>query len=456
MLQASIDISPAEPCLPELEIKRGLAEPGSCAIQVDTALFIGITLLGKIELRPTGCRLLTAQGSYDVDLEQTLECIFQTTAGAAFPLAIGYIAYEFLHSIERIDPTDQPQIPLICFSLFGTIQRIERDEVTTAACTWKFRGTSLKKIPISAPFRDPNQQSTVEPLKGLAKLSLASELPNYLNSNFSKERYCETVAAIQQEILLGEVYQVNLSQKLNFPWPYSAAKLHTNFVKQTAPYKAYLHLTDDQDPFQIISISPELFFSVSGSRISTRPIKGTRPRGSTRSEDQKLKQELLSSPKDRAELAMIVDLMRNDLSRICQVGSVKVAQFPDLAQLQHVFHTFATISGELCPQVSFLTILKALFPCGSITGAPKIAAMNLISRYERSSRGVYCGAIGYIGSNRSASFNVAIRTITCRRIGSENHATLHSGGGITLQSDPGQEYIETLVKLRGLFELLAN
>lgn len=453
MLQAFIEISPSEPCTRQIVIERGLNAPESCAVQVDTALFIGTKLLGRIELRTTGCTLLTATGSYTIDLEQTLENIFQTNATTCFPLVLGYIAYEFLHCIERIDPTDQPQIPLLSFSLFGSIERIEQNEVTRGSCTWKFLGETLQEISIAAPFEDSTPEATPELFE---KVSIENELPSCLGSNFTKNRYCETVAAIQEEILKGEVYQVNLSQKLEFPWSYSSQKLQKSFIKQTAPYKAYLHLSDGQNLFQIISISPELFFSVTGTSIHTRPIKGTRPRGSTQYEDQRLMQELLSSPKDRAELAMIVDLMRNDLSRICQVGSVKVARFPELAQLRHVFHTFATISGELSPEVSFLKILRALFPCGSITGAPKIAAMNLISRHERSSRGVYCGAIGYIGSNRSASFNVAIRTVTCRRSSDTNIVTLNSGGGITLQSDPVQEYQETLVKLRGLFDLLKN
>jgi para-aminobenzoate synthetase component 1 len=219
-------------------------------------------------------------------------------------------------------------------------------------------------------------------------------------------------------------------------------------VRTPAPYGAFLNFPEQQ----IASASPELFLELRGRRLVTRPIKGTRPRGLTGPEDASLAEELLQSEKDRAELLMIVDLERNDLGRVCRPGSVHVDELRALEDHPTVWHTVAEISGELAAGADAIDAILAAFPGGSITGAPKVRAMQIIAELERARRGVYTGAIGYLGFDGDVALNIAIRTIVCR----DGRATYHVGGGMVWDSDPAAEYEETLAKGRALHEALTT
>ena len=199
-----------------------------------------------------------------------------------------------------------------------------------------------------------------------------------------------------------------------------------------------------------ISASPELFYETHGRSIVTRPIKGTRPRGETAAEDERLANELRTSAKDRAELTMIVDLERNDLGRVCEYGSVVVRSPLTLESFAQVHHLVATVAGTLRPNVGPTDIVRAVFPGGSITGAPKIRAMEIIDELEPTRRGVYTGAIGYYSRGGRSCFNIAIRTLTVE--GEQVHYQV--GGGIVADSDPEAEYLETLHKGRGMRQVL--
>jgi para-aminobenzoate synthetase component 1 len=190
-----------------------------------------------------------------------------------------------------------------------------------------------------------------------------------------------------------------------------------------------------------VSASPECFYEVRGNRIVTRPIKGTRPRGATPEDDERLREELRTSVKDRAELTMIVDLERNDLGRVCEYGSVRVTAPMEVETFAQVHHLVASIEGTLRPNASPIDVIRALFPGGSITGAPKIRAMQIIDELETNRRGVYTGAIGFISPN-ATSFNIAIRTILLEG----DRVSYQVGGGIVADSDPLAEYEETLHK----------
>jgi para-aminobenzoate synthetase component 1 len=202
----------------------------------------------------------------------------------------------------------------------------------------------------------------------------------------------------------------------------------------------------------VISASPEWFYQTSGDRIVTRPIKGTRPRGMSAEDDARLAAELAAAPKDRAELTMIVDLERNDLGRVCQYGSIRVGGPLRVETFAQVHHLVATVEGRLRPDVGPVDIIRAVFPGGSITGAPKIRAMEIIDELEPNRRSLYTGAIGYFSRQGSSGFNIAIRTILIEG----DRASYQVGGGIVADSDPESEYEETLAKGRGLQAVLAG
>ncbi|PQA87839.1 anthranilate synthase component I family protein [Hyphococcus luteus] len=273
-------------------------------------------------------------------------------------------------------------------------------------------------------------------------------------SNFTAARYRAAVGEAIENILDGDYYQANLSQQLraDAKTPVSAFDL---FRKLAAASNAFHGALLQYETGAVVSNSPERFFRIEDGaygarRIVAEPIKGTRPRGKTPAEDAALAGDLLADPKDRAENIMIADLLRNDLSRICRDGTIREDAVCELMSLANVHHLVSRISGLLRADAGVDDIFAALFPCGSITGAPKIEAMHAIARIEGVGRGPYCGAVGYFDDRGGADVAVAIRTLMVegRRV------TLPVGGGVTLRSDPQGEYDETLVKARGALAAL--
>ena len=272
----------------------------------------------------------------------------------------------------------------------------------------------------------------------------------WLHSTSSRDEYVETVDQVIRSIRCGDVYQVNLSQRFSAPATATPIDLHRALREiSPAPYGAVIR----SGPATVVSSSPERFLRVDRrGRIETRPIKGTRPRSEDPDEDERLARELRGSAKDRAENLMIVDLLRNDLSRICRPGSIRVPALYRLESWATVHHLVSIVRGHLRPGVDPEEILRAAFPCGSVTGAPKIRAMELIARHERVARGPYCGAIGYFGFGGDIDLSVAIRIVVLEA----GRATFHAGGGIVADSDPEDEYRETVVKARGIIDALRS
>jgi para-aminobenzoate synthetase component 1 len=268
-------------------------------------------------------------------------------------------------------------------------------------------------------------------------------------AHWEKPAYLAAVQRIRDYIAGGDVYQVNLTQRfdavLRMPPPELYLKLRS---LSPAPFACYY----DSGDWQAVGCSPERFLRLAQGRVETRPIKGTRPRGATPEDDRRLRAELLASAKDRAELLMIVDLERNDLGRICEFGSVKVDEDCRLEEHPTVFHLVGTVSGRPRQGVSVFDCLRATLPGGSITGAPKIRAMQIINELEPVRRGFYTGAFGYLGCDGGCDLNVAIRTILC----AGGRASYHVGGGIVWDSDPEAEYQESLVKGRALTAALTT
>jgi para-aminobenzoate synthetase component 1 len=269
-----------------------------------------------------------------------------------------------------------------------------------------------------------------------------------LRSSFTHRGYLDAVARVREYIFAGDIFQANLSQRFDAPLVEAPWSLYRRLRSQNAaPFAAYL----DFPEAVVLSASPERFLSVSADgHVETRPIKGTRPRGVGPEHDAALGLALAASAKDRAENLMIVDLLRNDLSRVCTPGSVRV---PELFALEHyatVHHLVSTVVGDLAPGEDALSLLRAAFPGGSITGAPKVRAMEIIAELEPSERGVYCGAIGYWSLTGALDCSIAIRTAVAHA----GRVYFSAGGGIVADSDPEQEYRETLDKARGMIDAL--
>jgi aminodeoxychorismate synthase component I len=280
---------------------------------------------------------------------------------------------------------------------------------------------------LSTRLRDSSGSAEISPFTPLA----------------SRGTFTSGVARIKEWIAAGHIYQANLSQAFTATVTGDLFSLYETLRDASpAPMAAYLNLAGRE----ILSSSPETFLKISGRGIETRPIKGTRPRFADPDEDRRSAYELQTSAKEIAELVMITDLLRNDLGQVCEFGSVEVTEMLQLETLAQVHHLVSTVTGTLRPETDALTALAACFPGGSITGAPKKRAMEIIRELERAPRGVYCGAIGWLGYNGESSLSIAIRTLV--RTG--NELVYQVGSGIVADSDPDKEYEETLHKAAGI------
>ena len=281
--------------------------------------------------------------------------------------------------------------------------------------------------------------------------------PTKVRSNFTREEYLDSIETIKEQIRSGNTYQTNLTQQLSTRLPSETTPelvFYRLLRDHPAPFSAFLKRPSSS----VVSASPERFISIdfANRKISTSPVKGTRPRGESPEQDQALRSELLESEKDRAENVMIVDLLRNDIGRMSEYGSVVVEKLCSLERHPTFFHLVSTVSGKLKGAVSISDILTAVFPCGSITGAPKISTMRVIESIEKGPRGLSMGAIGYylpadvFGFSESLDMSVAIRTMVIRG----GTATFNVGGGIVIDSDPAKEYEESLTKAKALLSAM--
>lgn len=270
-----------------------------------------------------------------------------------------------------------------------------------------------------------------------------------LESNFRQEEFEKCVEDVRNYIKIGDVYQVNISQQFRGAGRLQPVKLYKRFREANyGPYNAFLNAGE----FSILSTSPEQFLRKRQDEIMTRPIKGTNRKSNDKAENELLKEELFNSEKNRSELLMIIDLERNDLSRICIPGTVNVEALFDVEEYATVNHLVATVKGKIKDDIVFSDIIRAMFPGGSITGAPKLRSMEVIEELENVSRGIYTGSIGYISSNGNMDFNIAIRTAVIN-----NEGVLYNvGGGITWDSEPTDEYEETLHKGRAIYKVLTG
>lgn len=269
--------------------------------------------------------------------------------------------------------------------------------------------------------------------------------------------YTRMVLAAKEEIAAGNIYQVNLARRFGVPWRGDPGPLYTALARRSpAPFAALIR----QPGRTVVSASPELFLRIRGGRVETRPIKGTRPRGGSPAEDARLRQELESSAKERAELVMITDLLRNDLGRVCEFRSVRAEQLAAVESFAQVHHLVSTVSGRAACGLTPFDVLAAMFPGGSITGAPKLRAMSVIASLEPFNRGVFTGAIGLVTFRGEADFSIAIRTAVHRRLPPglpfQGAVLYHAGAGIVADSCPDAEFDETEAKAAGFRQAVAD
>ncbi|ACG75199.1 para-aminobenzoate synthase, subunit I [Anaeromyxobacter sp. K] len=421
---------------------------------------------GRVELRRwTGERDTLRGKALDV-LERLLSAHRLEVDAGGLPApfvggAAGYLGYGLARELERLpraarDASGAPDAVLGLYDRVLVLDRVARR--THLSCL------ASPDLPGRAPFDEVRRAVLEAARQGTAAVDAAPEPSRAggepvepvesdeepLLRDLTREAYLASVRRIQDYVAAGDVYQVNFTGRWfapvrgRDPWA-----LHRRLMRlNPAPFAAWLGF----DAVQVSCASPERFLRVDGAEVETRPIKGTAPRGRTPQDDARLRAALLASAKDRAELAMIVDVARNDLGRVCTLGSVRVDAFPEVERHPSVHHLVATVRGRLAPGRGACDLLRAAFPAASITGAPKIRAMEIVEALEPVARGVYTGSIGYLGFQGTADLNVAIRTLVVA--GSAVH--LHAGGGIVADSVPEAEHDEAELKARNLVRAVAG
>lgn len=366
--------------------------------------------------------------------------------------AVGYLSYEAASRFEQlpVPEKDELELPLAVFCFTETILVFDH---------LKHRVRAVTHLHLDAPDIETEYQRGLAILDDVQqRLSQPVRLPNEpqpiddtdalrVISNRSRPEFEAMVEQAKEYIRAGDIFQVVLSQRLS---------RHVNAAPFTvyralrainpSPYMFYLDLQD----FHIIGASPELLVRVEDSEVTIHPIAGTRPRGMDAQSDEQFAEELQHDPKERAEHVMLVDLGRNDVGRVSTPGSVQVNQFMEIERYSHVMHLVSNVTGQLRPDISSYEALRAGFPAGTVSGAPKIRAMEIISELEGEQRGVYAGAVGYISHSGNLDTAIALRTMVMKN----GRAYIQAGGGIVADSDPGAEYMESMNKARALLRAL--
>jgi para-aminobenzoate synthetase component I len=365
--------------------------------------------------------------------------------------AVGYLSYDLGRQIEElpIKAVDDLQLPESYLCFYDALIAFDHQEHRTCLIS-----TGLPEV--DETKRRERAHARLNELRNrvIQAPPLTAEKPSppqklTLKSNFSHEGYLKAVATAREYICAGDIFEVNLSQRMETKIDAPPLELYRRLRQiNPAPFASYLGF----EGVTIVGSSPERFMEKTGDKVETRPIKGTLRRGKTPEQDRALGETLLASKKDRAENIMIVDLERNDIGRVCRFGSVKVTELCILEKWPTVFHLTSTVVGQLMEGKSVIDLLKASFPGGSITGAPKVRAMEIIDELEPTRRSVYCGSLGYIGFNGDMDLNIVIRTMIIKG----DTAFFQVGGAVVYDSEPEAEYIETLDKGKALIMALTQ
>ena len=445
------------PVTPTQLVSRCAGEPFVCALDGGDARSWGVgrALLG---FRPRATLRVSATGEammredrehrwygHPFDLLDRFCAATAAPARRAEPFAGGVVAalsYDLRHWVERLParaPDDLERacsLPVLHAAAYDWLLSYSYADRRYQLASAHLSSTELREVAahVAALAAQP------------APHSPGRQLPR-AGADVSEATYLAAVRSVLDYIAAGDVYQVNLAQRFSVADPPAPSALFVTLQRQhPMPFAAYI----DGGDFALVSNSPECFLTLDGDKLATFPIKGTRPRAADARRDRGVAAELHDDPKERAEHVMIVDLERNDLGRVCRIGTVRVDEFARLRSFPSLHHLVSTVSGRLAPGTRLADVLRATFPGGSITGAPKIRAMEIIDELEPVGRGFYTGAVGFIGFDGRAVFNLAIRTA----VATPGRFTYHAGGGIVADSIPAREYDETLLKARAFFAAL--
>lgn len=356
--------------------------------------------------------------------------------------AIGYFSYDLCHFVEELPRTaeDDVNIPDLHLGFYNGAIIYDHQTRKTYITDSEVNAGAEERVSLIEKEIMTGTPATLEIIHHNQK--------PLLETNMSKPYYLGAIKKIKDYIRAGDIYQVNMTQRFTTELKDQPVCLYKKLREiNPAPFSAYL----DYGGYQILSSSPERFIQKRKDQLETRPIKGTRPRGVNGPEDEKMKAELKASEKDKAELLMIVDLERNDFSRVARTGTVKVPELFTIEAYPTVFHLVSTVTCEVEDEFSPIDCIEASFPGGSITGAPKIRAMEIIDELEPTQRNIYTGSIGYIDFNGDMDLNIVIRTMVAK----EEKVYFQVGGGIVWDSDPEMEYQESLDKAKALIEALS-
>ncbi|WP_071395237.1 anthranilate synthase component I [Bacillus tuaregi] len=352
--------------------------------------------------------------------------------------AVGYASYDAIRQYENIGdiPDDELMLPEVHFLFFEVLVVFDHlEQKVYIVASPQHNGSSFTEL-----------SSKIEQTKRLIRQSVSDDSSNEVTlssfqASIPKEQFMNHVIKAKKHIEEGDIFQVVLSQRLKAEIDGEPFSLYRKLrVKNPSPYMYYFDFED----YAIAGVSPESLIKVKGKQVITNPIAGTRPRGANGEEDVTLAADLLADEKELAEHKMLVDLGRNDLGRVCEFGSVHVTKFLQIEKYKHVIHLVSEVEGRLVDQLSPIDALIACLPAGTVSGAPKIRAMEIINEMENMKRGIYSGAIGYVSANGNLDFALAIRTMVIKG----NEAYIQAGAGIVYDSIPEKEYEETLHKLK--------
>ncbi len=357
--------------------------------------------------------------------------------------AIGFISYDYARYIEKLpnDAIDDLRIPDIHFFVFKEFFVFDHEKETLWLLFLYEKGEEQSIYERTKGWEQSWQKNDTEPAAKVGHQQSANDLDVSMN----EEEFMAAVRSVQEYISQGDVFQVNLSVRQSRPIQIEAMEIYEQLRSlNPSPYMGYFHTPD----YQLVSGSPELLIKKKGSEVSTRPIAGTRSRGKDHEEDLKLASELIENEKERAEHVMLVDLERNDLGRVCKYGTVTVDEFMVIEKYSHVMHIVSNVKGQIEEDKNAVDLIDAVFPGGTITGAPKVRTMEIIEELEPVTRGPYTGSLGWINFSGDLELNIIIRTMLVK----EGKAHVQAGAGIVIDSNPKNEYKESLKKAIALWK----
>jgi len=416
--------------------------------------FIGLPAETRFEVRGRLCseyrhEQLVQQAEHDDPLEFVRAC--QARFKAALPAGlprfcgglVGFFSYDTVRYVEprlarsdKPDPLGTPDILLLLSEQLAVVDNLSGKLYLIVFADPRgpnaFERAQLRLRELAAQLRTPVQVPDEIPMA-----------PGVLQPEFAEAAFVHAVERAKRYIYDGDIMQVVLSQRVSHPYPASPLALYRALrALNPSPYMFYY----DMGGFHVVGASPEILVRLEGDTVTLRPIAGTRARGATREQDQALERDLLADPKERAEHVMLMDLGRNDVGRVAQVGSVRVTDNMVVERYSHVMHIVSNVEGRLKPGLDAIAVLKATFPAGTVSGAPKVRAMEIIDELEPSKRGVYAGAVGYLGFNGDMDLAIAIRTALVK----DGRLYVQAGAGIVADSVPQTEWVETQSKARAV------